>query len=507
MSRRGDKVRRMLKLGILGIFISLEGGAIIINVPGDQPTIQSGIDSAMTGDTVLVQPGVYFENINFNGKSIIVSSLYLTADDTSYISQTIIDGSNNGSVVVFENGEDSLTIFSGFSLTNGYAYRGGGVYCVNSSPKLMYLHINGNVTDHYDWINGKEGEGGGIYCKNSKSYINKVIIKSNESWGGKWSLSTAGVGGGIYLTETSNVIIENSVIKKNRAGDGAGIFCNNYSNPILNNVTISGNLGWGAYQAGGAMFCGNNSNPVLFNVTMVSNKVTDPYGSYAGGIFCYNSSNPVLVNSILWNNHPFEIWFSNNDLPNSIVISNSNICDSLNRIALRNNGILYWLNGNIDEYPVFVDTVFGNYNLQFNSTCIDAGIQDTFIVYNNNQDTIIIPPMDYKGSSPDMGAYEFDPATNIVTQPEIARQFKLYQNFPNQFNPVTTISYRLPKSSFVNLSIYNVLGEKVVDLLNNEIQPGKHVVQWDAGKFSSGVYVYKLTVDNHSAVGKCILLK
>ncbi len=66
----------------------------IINVPGDQPAIQAGITASSAGDTVLVQPGTYYENINFTGKNIAVASLFLTTGDTAYISQTIINGNN-----------------------------------------------------------------------------------------------------------------------------------------------------------------------------------------------------------------------------------------------------------------------------------------------------------------------------------------------------------------------------------------------------------------------------
>ena len=131
----------------------------IINIPADQPTIQAGIDAAVDADTVLVQPGTYFENINFNGKAITVASLFLTTQDTTYISQTVIDGSQPinthfGSCVMFNSGEGNNSILSGFSLINGSGYcyyygghsldwNGGGVYCVNSSPVLKFLKIIG----------------------------------------------------------------------------------------------------------------------------------------------------------------------------------------------------------------------------------------------------------------------------------------------------------------------------------------------------------------------------
>ena len=66
-------------------------------------SFQSEIDAASDGDTILVAPGTYEGNINFNGKNVVVASEYATTGDTSYISSTIIDGKQNGSVVRFEN--------------------------------------------------------------------------------------------------------------------------------------------------------------------------------------------------------------------------------------------------------------------------------------------------------------------------------------------------------------------------------------------------------------------
>ena len=90
----------------------------IINVPADQPTIQDAINISVDADTVLVQPGIYVENIRYYGKLITVGSLFLTTQDTTYISSTIIDGNAASRVVSFLNGEDSSAILTGKIFSN-----------------------------------------------------------------------------------------------------------------------------------------------------------------------------------------------------------------------------------------------------------------------------------------------------------------------------------------------------------------------------------------------------
>ena len=132
----------------------------IINVPADQPTIQAGINVAVDSDTVLVQPDTYIENINYNGKNITVASLFLTTLDTTYISQTIIDGDSIDSVVIFANGENSTTVLAGFTVTNGAGggsypnYTGGGITCTNSSDPT--------ITNNIITMNSATMAGGGI---------------------------------------------------------------------------------------------------------------------------------------------------------------------------------------------------------------------------------------------------------------------------------------------------------------------------------------------------------
>jgi hypothetical protein len=77
---------------------------------------------------------------------------------------------------------------------------------------------------------------------------------------------------------------------------------------------------------------------------------------------------------------------------------------------------------------------------------------------------------------------------------EIPRSFSLSQNYPNPFNPVTQIKFDIPKSGFVKITIYDLLGREISTLVNQQMQPGSYNVDWDASNFSSGVYFYKIEV-------------
>jgi photosystem II stability/assembly factor-like uncharacterized protein len=86
-------------------------------------------------------------------------------------------------------------------------------------------------------------------------------------------------------------------------------------------------------------------------------------------------------------------------------------------------------------------------------------------------------------------------------------KFSLSQNFPNPFNPVTAIGYQLSALSQVELSIYNLLGQKIVTLVSEKRKAGYHRVQWDASGFASGVYYYRIGVGNFTKTRKMVYLK
>ena len=97
-------------------------------------------------------------------------------------------------------------------------------------------------------------------------------------------------------------------------------------------------------------------------------------------------------------------------------------------------------------------------------------------------------------SSPYSTTWSFTTAITGLSQnnSEIPAEFKLYNNYPNPFNPNTLISFDIPKASNVKLTIFNVLGEAVNTAVNEELTPGKYSFTWNASDMASGLYIYRL---------------
>jgi hypothetical protein len=89
----------------------------------------------------------------------------------------------------------------------------------------------------------------------------------------------------------------------------------------------------------------------------------------------------------------------------------------------------------------------------------------------------------------------------------IPNSFSLEQNYPNPFNPATQIKFSVPQEGFINLSIYNLLGEKVKELVSERKSPGTYTVVWNAKDYTSGMYIYNLRSGSYSFTRKLILLK
>ena len=90
---------------------------------------------------------------------------------------------------------------------------------------------------------------------------------------------------------------------------------------------------------------------------------------------------------------------------------------------------------------------------------------------------------------------------------ETPENFSLSQNYPNPFNPVTNIKFDIPKSGFVKITVFDLLGREITKLVNEQMQPGSYNVDWDASNYPSGVYFYKLETEGFIESKKMVLVK
>ncbi len=180
-------------------------------------SIQEAINAAGDGDTIIVGPGDYEENINFSGKAITLMST--DPDDSEIVATTIINGGQAGTVITFNCEEGSDSVLSGFTITNGEADFGGGIYCHNSSPTITNCILANNSADF----------GAGISCDSSWPGIINCIITKN------YSLNN---GGAIYCLNSS-LNLTNCTMSENSAHYGGGLYSDN-SSPTITNCILWG---------------------------------------------------------------------------------------------------------------------------------------------------------------------------------------------------------------------------------------------------------------------------
>lgn len=197
----------------------------VINVSAGS-SVQTAIDGADHGDRIVVAGGSYRESIDFKGKAIMLVS-------SEGPEVTVIDGNDAGSVIVFDSDESALSIIDGFTIQNGRAEQGGGIYCGNGSPVIR----NCWVIDNQATVGS---DGGGIYCGHDTApVIVNNIIAHNEA---------SDKGGGIAVSAGAGPVINNNTIDDNDASMGGGIYCGSDSWPeIVNNIITNSGSGDGIW--------------------------------------------------------------------------------------------------------------------------------------------------------------------------------------------------------------------------------------------------------------------
>jgi hypothetical protein len=257
-------------------------------VPADYRTVQEAIDSSAPGDTVLVSPGRYQENIRFDGKGIIVASEYILSHDPAIVTRTILDGSrprhpDTASVVLFIAQEDTTAALIGFTVTGGT-----GTVWTDARDKTLFR------------------EGGGILCELSAPRIEHNIIEGNEAVAVAPGVMSAG-GGGIRCGY-AEPIIRNNVIRRNRGHYGAGVVLF-HSAAIVRNNLIVGNEGGSGFGGSGMWVVGRLSyrlanvieqNTIVGNVATLPDTTPGQMAGKGGGLTVYAPAE--LRNNVVWAN-------------------------------------------------------------------------------------------------------------------------------------------------------------------------------------------------------------
>ena len=350
--------------------------AALIQVPGEQATIQAGIDAAVEGDTVLVADGTYIgtgnKDLDYGGKAIVVLS-------ENGPESTVINPMHDGRGVTFDDGETSEAVFDGFTIQYGRAGYAGGIYCANSSPTIRNCIINYCVDT-------------GLYCLTSDASIENCLIKNSEdegclcgqgypvftnctimengdcgfrfldiarpiligcnisqnstvlSGGGircdysfvtiigsSITHNTSGIdGGGVHGTGMWSLTIDDSIISGNSAEyDGGGISCSQSRLSTISNCQISGNYadnGGGLYSFGTSM--------AISDCDFIGN-----IAGLGGGIYCYEDSQTV-TNCIFSEN----VANRGGGISGNAAIQTFDDCDIIDNLAHDSGGGIYFFN-------------------------------------------------------------------------------------------------------------------------------------------------------------------
>src|SRR5579859_1300394 len=416
-------MHRNTLLSICVFFFCVAGYGTTIHVPGDQPTIQAGINAAINGDTVLVADGHYHEHINFNGKNITVTSVNGPAFTT-------IDGDvGTGPVVrIVAQTAAGTAVLHGFTVQNGSACcspaEGGGI-----EIKQAAATITGNIIQ----FNTSPVDGGGIF-----NYQGKAVIDSNTI---SHNTVASGAGGGIDCGGVGPTQITNNIITGNAAAFGGGIDVNGDMGILIKGNQISGNVA----DTGGGMNVINYTDVVIVQNLVTSNQANSARGS---GIYLYEASGSPgfqLINNTVAGNTSqtpaaatviADGYNTNAQIENNIIVASGdetglscgpfiphgppaaqfNDVFSAQGVSSSYTGECTGFsgsNGNISVDPQFVSS--SNFHLLAGSPVIDVG--------DNTAPNL--PTVDFDGNprvvdgdlngtaTVDMGAFEFQPGLII----------------------------------------------------------------------------------------------
>ena len=306
----------------------------------------------------------------------------------------------------------------------------------------------------------------------------------------------------ITLTSYLSLYPENTDIINNTIIDGSneGVVINihniydydQYNTLEVNGFTISNGVGTGDCEIGEGIMSTTYDNKELIvqNCVMISNDADNCNISSTGDIILNKVTMRKLA--IVGVGYFWNVIANNSIIYGGIVEPGVNYDHNIYDISYSLLPLFWEGEGNINADPLFCDALNGDFLLAENSPAVGSGENGT------NMGALGV------------GCDAIDLSLSDASRVPMAYTF--YQNYPNPFNPTTTLSYELPKDSFVDVTIYDMLGNVVYNLVNTNQSSGYKSIQWDATNnqgepVSAGVYLYKIQAGNFVDTKKMILVK
>ncbi|HRI45527.1 MAG TPA: T9SS type A sorting domain-containing protein [Ignavibacteriaceae bacterium] len=487
------------------------------------------------------------------------------------VNETILSGDLNSNgkddndcyhVFYHPSGFDNTAILDGFTIADGNANgassphdRGGGIYNNSSSPVLKNLTIRTNSATYGGGIanagsspnltnviisnNIATNTGGAIYNHSSSPTLNNSVISNN---------SAIENGGAIFITTMCFPTITNSTIVNNSARNGGVVSFVSNGQVTFKNSVIWGNV---ASEFGNQFYLNgtstmnvtlhyscysNNTNDIYISnpngsVTATNNNITsDPQfvdadnGDYRllgispctdAGLNDYNieltdiRGLPRKLNKDtgaegIIDLGAYEFKVSTDPLPVELTSFTASVVES--------KVILNWQTATeVNNYGFEIErSTQPQSNWQYLGFIQGHGNSNSIINYSFIDDNLIDGKYSYRLKQIDNdGNFSYSETLNVEVG-DLPISFDLSQNYPNPFNPTTKINFAVPLSasnSFVKLKVYDVTGREITTLLYEQKPSGEYEVVFNGNELSSGVYFYKLTINDFVSTKKLILLK
>jgi len=478
-------------------------------------TIQGAISntSVVNGDTIIVRDGTYNENVDVN-KEITLKS------ENGYLATTVTAVNYDDRVI--EILSDNVTI-------DGFTAYGA----TSNGDNIASIHLSGRTNCKI--LNNRCGVDATKYSYRSIMLRNSdnCLISNNICDYSPWE--------GILLYQGSdNNEIRNNTCRYNNWGISntgqnntlRGNICENNTNYGVYLTDGTADLGASSSDRGGNTFRNNNGQYDVYNRTGTPMKA---YYNYWG------STDSTTIDSHIYDNEEgsTEVYFDPWD-DGGLPVELTTFTARVNK----NSVLLNWQTATeVNNYGFSVERLAKSHETSNNTP------NNSFLRGENKEVWKTLDLMQGHGNSNSPKFYEYSDKTvnsgkylyrlkqididggfkyseTVEADLGMPYKFELYQNYPNPFNPTTTIQYTIPNLTHplissregkersdsgvlqnITLKIYDILGNDITTLVNEEKQPGVYEVQFDASKLASGIYYYKISVDNFIQTKKMILLK